>query len=247
MAYENGEWIMHGRRWDDPRRAKTWRELIALVRELGFLPLFKNSVDGFSAEEFTSGMFWWSGDPEQDPWFWRELIARSGEVAYGKFFDKKAGFISLDWLPVFANWRRDGYDFDARWDDELANIREKKIMDCFALRPEWTGFELKREAGFGKNGGEKNFDGVLAALQMRAYLVIRDFRCKTNRRGGEYGMPVAVYSTPESVWGEDAVRSTYSEPPAVSRGRMFGRVRELFPRASEAEIKKLLDGGVVKN
>ena len=38
---------------------------------------------------------------------------RYGKVAYGKFFDKKAGFISLEWLPYFANYRRSGYDFDA--------------------------------------------------------------------------------------------------------------------------------------
>ena len=58
------------------------------------LPLFKNEIDGFSAEEHTSALYWWSGDPEQDPWEWRELIARSGQAAYGKFFGKKAGFIS---------------------------------------------------------------------------------------------------------------------------------------------------------
>ena len=73
--------------------------------------------------------------PEQDPWVWRELIARSKEVAYGKFFNKKSGFISKAWFPVFANYRRDGYDFDACWDDELANIRCKKIMDCFRNSP----------------------------------------------------------------------------------------------------------------
>lgn len=56
--------------------------------------------------------YWWCEDPKVDPWMWREIIARSGEIAYGKFFDKKAGFISIDWLPIFANYRRDGYDFE---------------------------------------------------------------------------------------------------------------------------------------
>lgn len=70
-----------------------------------------------------------TGDPEQDPWAWRELIAADHQVAYGKFFDKKAGFISLEWLPYFANARRNGYDFDARWEDGLASRREKIIMD----------------------------------------------------------------------------------------------------------------------
>jgi hypothetical protein len=52
-------------------------------------------------------------------------------VAYGKFFGNKAGFISLKWLPYFANFRRSGYDFDSRYQDGLAERREKKIMDYF--------------------------------------------------------------------------------------------------------------------
>ena len=32
------------------------------------------------------------------------------------------------------NYRRDGYDFDALWDDEKASRRQKKIMDLFATR-----------------------------------------------------------------------------------------------------------------
>ena len=103
MANENGEWIMRGLDWDNPYRIRTWQELINWVNEVGFLPLFANSVSGFSAEEHVSPLFWWTGDPEQDPWEWREIIAKSHQVAYGKFFGNKAGFISVDWLPYFAN------------------------------------------------------------------------------------------------------------------------------------------------
>ena len=110
MAIENGEWIMRGLDWDDPSRIQTWEELIDYIDEVGFLPLFKNEIDGFSAEENTSDLYWWSGDSDQDPWEWRKLIARSGQVAYGKFFGKKAGFISKEWFPHFANYRRDSYD-----------------------------------------------------------------------------------------------------------------------------------------
>ena len=78
------------------------------------------------------------------PWEWRQVIARSGRVAYGKFFGKKAGFISRSWFPHFANWRRDGYDFDSRWEDELATARQKKIMDQFLDRDELLSFDLKQ-------------------------------------------------------------------------------------------------------
>ena len=159
---------MRGLDWDDPSRVQTWEELIDLINEVGFLPLFKNEVDGFSVEENTGDLYWWTGNEEQDPWEWRRLIARSGQVAYGKFFGRKAGFISKAWFPHFANWRRDGYDFDSRWDEELASIRCKRVMDQFENRPELFSFELKRLAGFGKEG-EKNFDGTVTDLQMQSY------------------------------------------------------------------------------
>lgn len=107
---------------------------------------------------------------------------RSGTVAYGKFFDGKAGFISRAWFPHFANWRRDGYDFDSRWDEELATMRQKRIMDQFLTKDEWFSFELKRQAGFGKSG-EKNFEGTVTDLQMGGYLLIRDFRRRRNQAG----------------------------------------------------------------
>ena len=170
MAIENGEWIMRGLDWDDPSRIRSWEELIGLINEVGFLPLFKNEIPGFSVEEHTSDLYWWTGDEEQDPWEWRELIARSGQVAYGKFFGKKAGFISREWFPHFANYRRDGYDFDSRWDEELASMRCKRIMDQFESKDELFSFELKRLAGFGKDG-EKNFEGTVTDLQMQSYLL----------------------------------------------------------------------------
>ncbi len=165
MAIENGDWIMRG--WTGTTRpaSKAGRSLSDWIDEIGFLPLFKNEIDGFSAEENTADLYWWTGDPEQDPWEWRTLIARSGRVAYGKFFGKRAGFISKAWFPHFANWRRDGYDFDSRWEDERATMRQKRIMDRFLEREEWFSFELKRQAGFGK-GGEKNFEGTVTDLQM---------------------------------------------------------------------------------
>ena len=67
VAIESGAWIMRGLRWDDPCRIRSWQELIRWIDEVGFLPLFKNEIDGFSAEEHTSDLYWWSGDPEQDP------------------------------------------------------------------------------------------------------------------------------------------------------------------------------------
>lgn len=80
---------------------------------------------------------------------------------------------------------------------------------------EYFSSELKKKAGFGK-GGEKGFDGVITALQMQTYLCVRDFRQRKNKKGEAYGWPVAVYCTPEHLWGRDHVTSAYTESAASS-------------------------------
>ena len=239
VAVENGKWIMRGLAWDDPCRIHSWQALIHWIDEVGFLPLFRNEIDGFSAEEHTSNLYWWSGDQEQDPWEWRQFIARSGQVAYGKFFAKKAGFISKAWFPHFANWRRCGYDFDSRWDEELASMRQKRIMDQFSIKGEQYSFALKRLAGFGKEG-EKNFEGTVTDLQMGGYLLIRDFRQRLNKRGQPYGWPISVYTTPEALWGYDHISSAYSADPAESKTLVYEQVRRNFPEATQGELDAVL-------
>ena len=239
MAIENGEWIMRGLAWDDPGRIRSWRELIRWIDRVGFLPLFKNEIEGFSAEERTGSLGWWSGDPELDPWEWRQLIARSGQVAYGKFFAGKAGFISRAWFPHFANWRRDGYDFDSRWDEGLASLRQKRIMDQFAAGEERYSSDLKRLAGFGREG-EKNFEGTVTDLQMEGYLLIRDFRQRLNKKGQPYGWPISVYAAPEALWGYEHVSSAYGTEPARSGELVRRQVREHFPAATETTLRKVL-------
>lgn len=239
MPEEQDVWIMHGMDWGDPARIRTPEQLIGRIDEIGFLPLFRNSVPGFSVEEMTFGPDWWTGREDIDPWEWRRLLADGGQVAYGKFFDKKAGFVSLKWLPAFANWRRDGYDFDALWEDELASFRQKKIMDRLEEKEEWFSFDLKRHAGFGK-GGAKNFEGVLTDLMMRTYVVVRDFRRRTNLQGAPYGWHVAVYTTPEKRWGREEIASGYQEKPEASRNRIYAHLREAFPWAVDEQFHKIL-------
>lgn len=240
MGNENGEWIMHGVEESDPRRIKTADELVTYINEVGFLPLFANGVPGFSVEERTLARDWWSDDPARDPWQWRQLIAAGGQVAYGKFFDNKAGFISLDWFPYFANARRDGYDFDARWEDGKASNRARKIMALFTDGEERFSNQVRQLAGFGASG-EKNFEGAVTALQMETYLVIRDFRRRLNKKGVPYGWPVAVYAAPETLWGYDAVTAAYRESPTASRDRILCHAGALWPAASPRQLRRLLE------
>ncbi len=237
MGKKKGEWILHGR--TGPGQLRTPEELEARVEELGFLPLFENEVKGFSVEEHTDPADWWTDNEARDPWSWREQLARRGRVAYGKFFGGRAGFISLDWFPRFANARRDGYDFDALWEEGKAKAKMKRIMDLFPDREELLSNEVRRLAGFGSEG-EHGFEGTVTALQMMTYLVIRDFRSRLNKAGQPYGWHIAVLCTPEARWGYDAVTSAYSEEPADSREAIILHLRSCLPEAGEKALRRLM-------
>lgn len=99
------------------------RDCLSLIHKIGFLPLFSNEIPGFSVEEHVPAEYWWCDDASVDPWLWRMLLAKDPSIAYGKFFNRTAGFVSRDWFPTFANYRRNGYDFDALFEDELASYR----------------------------------------------------------------------------------------------------------------------------
>ena len=233
-----GEWIMKGCRRSDPECLHSPEELLALVRKVGFLPLFSNSIPGFSVEEHTPSADWWTGTAA-DPWAWRQVLAPHPEVAYGKFFDRKAGFVSREWFPCFANYRRDGYDWEGMYEDGRMTGRCRRILDVLSLNENAEGramlsCDLRKQAAL-----EKGFEGALTDLQMKSFLIMSDFRQRRNRRGEEYGWHVAELMTPETKWGYDAV-NTCDEKPAESWRRISEQVRKFRPIAGDAEIRKVL-------
>lgn len=239
MITIDGKWVMEGLEREDPRRIKSSAELSALVNEIGFLPLFKNNVTGFSVEELTTADSWWAGVPEEDPWEWREVVATEGKIAYGKLYGNKAGFVSREWYPYLASYRRDGYDFDSRYEDGLASYRAKKIIDVLEQTGEILSNELKTAAGFGK-GGEKGFEGTISTLQMQTYITVKGFQRRSNKKKQEYGWPVAVLTLSENLFGEDHVRSAYHLKATEAKEKIIHQIKSKFPEAGIDAIVKVI-------
>ena len=240
METINGEWIMKGCDSSDLSVLHSTEELTSLVHTIGFLPLFSNDIPGFSVEERVPAYVWWTGDEATDPWEWRMILARDPDIAYGKFFNKAAGFVSKSFFPTFANYRRNGYDFDALFEDELASYRSKKVMDVFDLDDKTVGKELMSYEVKELAAVDKNFQGTLTDLQMQTYLILSDFRQRKNKKGQTYGWHIAAVETPETKWGRGFVTSAYTEDPMESWNRIVEFVREHFPSANDETIQKIL-------
>lgn len=212
--------------------------IASLVQEIGFLPFFSNEIKGFSIEDNCPRELWFS-DTMEGPWEWKGPIARKGYCLYGKFFRGKAGFVSLDWLPDFANYRRDGYDFDARFDDELASYKDKTFYDAITQHGSLLSKDLKKLCNYCK-GGNKGFDTVITRLQMQTYVVISDFEYLKDKYGKPYGWGVARYSTPEAICGRDITVSAYTRDPEESKERIVQHLTKILPDIDKKLIFKIL-------
>ena len=233
-----------------PTTIQTCQQFITAINQIGFLPLSRNSIKGFSAEDLVPSHLWYTGDPDQDPWVWREIIAGSREVVYGKFFKNKAGFISLKWFPVFANYKREGLDFDKKLEkdswyapprtDSIEAMRlSKRIIDCFQTDKELTRKELKKKAVIGREE-KKYFNKALLALQTQSFLVTVNLEKRFNKNGEAYGEAVSTYACPEDIWGEPWLSSAKGKNPYESLNDIILHLRQFFPSVSYEAIRSLL-------
>lgn len=212
-------------------------DIIKAIEEFGFLPYFRNSVEGFSIEEHIKPEYWFGGI--EGAWEWKGPVIRETGCAYGKFFENKAVYVSREWFADLANYRRDGYDFDARYEDGLARRTDKFLYDLLSENAPVISKKLKRLGDYRK-GGNKGFDTSMSRLQQQCYALISDFVYMTDKHGEPYGWGVAEYSTPELFLGNDFADNVYKCEPQESYERVFEHLRKLLPHASDDQLKHLL-------
>ena len=130
-------------------------QLTAYIHEVGFLPLLDSGIPGFSAEEVVSDDCRYvvlpDGGWDWPLWKWKGPIVSDGGCVYGKFFNKKAGFISRDWWPDFCNYRRSKFPAPAEGtidDTILTTLREHGSLITRELRAA-CGFEHGHEYVWG--------------------------------------------------------------------------------------------------
>lgn len=212
-------------------------DLAELVEEWGFVPFFKNAIEGFSVEEHTPPRLWFSD--EAGPWEWKGPVIRLARCAYGKFYKGKAMYVSRKFFPDFANYRRNGYDYDSRMDEGIARRRDNAIMEELWKVPSLISKELKEFVCFSPER-KKEFEGSITYLQMHCYVNIADFEYARDKTGKEYGWGLARYTTPEAFFGDDFSGRVYKNTPEKSRDLLFKHLKELLPHASAGQIEGIL-------
>lgn len=209
---------------------------MAYIQEIGFLPLLSSGIRGFSAEEVVSAdcryVVFPDGGWDWPLWKWKGPIVTSGAFVYGKFFDKKAGFVSREWWSDFYNYRRNKYPVP-----EEGSI-EETILLTLQEHGSLITRELRAACGFDGPGMRSKFDGYVTRLQMQCRIVTEDFVYPTDKHGREYGWGWSLLTTPEALYGREAC--TCERKPEESYKLLTAHLRQLLPQATDRQIQKIL-------
>ena len=185
---------------------------------------------------------WHTGNPDTDPWEWRmRVLDERTDIAYGKVFFKKSGFITKTWAPYFLAARRGKAEFDGAYTDGTFSHAAKRIYNTVLEYGTLPLHAIKQIAGFSSED-KSRFDGALTELQMRMFLTMCGRQQKLSQKGEEYGWYSTVFCTTEQFWGEDV----FAKAAAISRDAAIEAIAKqvlvLNPQAEEKKISKFILG-----
>ena len=210
--------------------------LMAYISEVGFLPLLDSGIPGYSAEDLVADDCRYTvlpdGGWDWPLWKWKGPVVQEGGCVYGKFFDKKAGFVSRAWWPDFCNYRRATHPRPAEGSIEEAILLTLQEHGSLITR------ELRAACGFDGPKMRSRFDGYVTRLQMGCYIVTEDFVYPQDKRGRDYGWGWSLLTTPERLIGRDACHC--GRAPEESLDRIRAHFRQLLPEATERQILRLV-------
>lgn len=208
-----------------------------LIREIGFLPLLDSGIEGFSGEAIVDEncryVTYADGGWDWPLWKWKGQIVTEMPCVYGKFFNKKAGFVSQDWWPDLCNYRRSKYPRPAE------GSIEETILDTLSINGSLITRELRKACGFDGKGMRSKFDGYLTRLEMATYVVTEDFVYPRDKHNQEYGWGLSLLNTPEALYGKQACLC--DRTPEESFERIMEHLRSLLPDASERLLRRIVE------
>ena len=224
---------------------KTKQDLIDAVQEFGIVPYFSTSIPGFSLEEHCHPAVLCSDD-DNNSWLWKGPVIQATHCAYGKFFEKKAAYVREDLFLDLANYRRDGYDFDARYEDGLAKYADKELFELIERSAPVLSKDLRKDGGYAYSGrwqkteGKKGFDSSVTRLQELCYVITSNFVFSVDKRGNRRGWGASEYSTPAKYYGEAFTEHVYEKSPEESYHRLLTVLISLFPDVPVERLKRFL-------
>ena len=185
---------------------------------------------------------WHTGDPETDPWEWiNRILDERDDIAYGKLFFKKSGYITKQWFPYFLAVRRGSTSFQEAYQDGKISHFAKRIYEAITAHDALPVEEIKRLGGFTRED-KSGFDRALTELQMKMYISPCGRRYKVSQNGQEYGWSSTIFTTTEQFIGQDVFTQAANIDANEATQKITAQVLKLNPSAQDKKIAKFIAG-----
>lgn len=227
-----------------------YRDFVEVLLQSGFSMGGGNSEGIFAVvpwgwkEEppYQTSVRWHTEEPETDPWEWRmRVLDERDDIAYGKFFFKKSGYITKEFYPYFLAARRGTRTLEEAYEDGLVSHEAKKIYQIVLEYGTLPTHAIKEIGGISKENKSK-FDRAMVELQMKLYLTMCGKQQKLSRTGEEYGWSSTVFCRVEDFFEQDVFdrAAEIGEEEAVEK--LSEQVYLLNPEAKEKKTRKFILG-----
>jgi len=193
---------------------------------------------------------WHTECPETDPWEWRmRVLEERNDIAYGKVFFKKTGFITKEWYPYFLAARRsNGLSFEEAYADGHISHAARRVYDVIVQNGSLPSNSIKSLAGF-KREDKSVFERALVELQMKMFVTMcgrheqshmaSNVFCTVDRFFQEHDIPtdLGFFESKDDVLKKAAAISKDAAIKKITR-----QVLKLNPHAEEKKILKFICG-----
>ena len=174
-----------------------YEDFLYRVEELGFMA-FSRMLTGFpSLAEETSGSIWHTGDPETDPWCWKDRAAQEKKMAFGCILGGYKGFVAPRLYPLFYSACRPQKSMEERRYDGLVSQSTWELWKLFEQGGAMDTGEIRRSLGVTKKKGSSRVDSAITELQQQYYITVAGSRQRTDKFGQPYGWHINIYEKVE--------------------------------------------------
>ncbi len=191
---------------------------------------------------FGDEIVWHTEDAQTDPWEWRmRVLHERNDIAYGKFFFKKSGYITKEWFPYFYRIRRGGRELQEEYEEGNVSLYAKRVYDQLSEHRELPLHLIKEYGGFGRED-KSRFDSAVTQLQMDLYITMCGNARKKSRRGEEYGWSSTVFCLAEDFFEADVIKRAGEISGEEAYEKLEGQILLLNPGADLKKVRKFIKG-----
>lgn len=185
---------------------------------------------------------WHTGDAQTDPWEWRiRVLEERDDIAYGKLFFSKSGYITKEWYSYFLSARRNKLTMDELYYDGVISHDSKRIYDLIEQNGMLPLHAIKQLGGFTKEDKSK-FDRSITELQMKMLITMCGRQQKVSKKGDAYGWSSTAFCTVESFFNQEVFEKADKIPREEAIRKITSQILLLNPEATEKKIKKFIIG-----